>query len=166
MKTFTLLRININYIYYKSNLRSIIKNISIKTESIITKYYQKLVLQSIFSKVRIFFIMFISSLLKLIEIDLLQTSIFNADISFFIISWITWARQKIISHFLFYFISCNQVSLSAISFHIMLLLPALLVIIARKWAFRFFSSIILFTVSLRFWSSWLLNKSSNSTSLS
>jgi len=44
MKIFILLKININYIYYKSDLRSIIKNINIKTESIITEYYQKLIL--------------------------------------------------------------------------------------------------------------------------
>ncbi len=86
MKTFTSLRINIDCICYKSDLRSIIKNINIKTESIITEYYQKLILWSVFSKVRTFFIMFTSSSLKLIEIDSLQTLIFNADISFFITS--------------------------------------------------------------------------------
>ena len=166
MKMFTLLKINIDCIYYKLNLRLIIKNISIKTESIIIEYYQKLVLQNIFSKVKIFFIMFTLFLLKLIEINSLQISVFNADISFFITSWITWARQKIVSCFLFYFTSCNWLSSSAIFFCIMLLLPALSVIIVRRWVFRFCSCIIFFTVSLRFWSLWLSDLSSNLTSFS
>src|SRR5204862_2186111 len=86
VKTFTLLKIMIDCIFCKLNLKSTIKNISIKTESIITKCYQKLVLQSVFSKIRTFFIMFTSFSSKLIEINSLQTSIFNADISFFITS--------------------------------------------------------------------------------
>ena len=166
VKTFTSLRIIIDCIFCKSDLKSIIKNISIKTESVITKHYQKLVLWSIFSKVKTFFIMFTSFSSKLIEIDSLQTSIFNADISFFITSWITWARQKIVSCFLFHFISCNWLSSSAIFFHIMSLLLTLSIIIIKKWIFRFCWNIILFTVSFRFWSSWLSNKSSNLTSFS
>ena len=44
VKMFILLRIMIDCIFCKSDLKSTIKNINIKTESIITKYYQKLVL--------------------------------------------------------------------------------------------------------------------------
>ena len=163
---FMLLKINIDCIFYKSDLRSTIKNISIKTESIITKHYQKLVLWNVFSKVETFFIVFTSSLSKLIEIDSLLTSIFNADNNFFITSWIIWARQKIVSHFLFYFTACNWLSLSAIFVCIVSLLLALSLIIIRRWVFRFYSCIIFFTVSPRFWSLWLSNMSSNSTSLS
>ena len=67
----------IDCIFCKLNLKLTIKNINIKIENIITKYYQKLVLQNIF------FIIFILFLLKLIEINLLQILIFNANISFF-----------------------------------------------------------------------------------
>ena len=87
--------------------------------------------------------------LKLIEINSLQISIFNADISFFITSWITWVRQKIVFCFLFYFTSCNLLSLFAIFFCIVLLLLALSVIITKRWIFRFFSNIILFTIFLK-----------------
>ena len=165
MKTFMLLGINIDCICDKLNLKSTVKNVSIKTESVITKCYQRLVLQSVFSKDIMLFTDFTSSSSKLIEINLFVVSIFNSDISFFITSWITWARQKIVSYFLFQFTSCSQLSSSAISFHIMLLLLALSVIIARRWDFRLFCSITLFTVSFRFWSSWLPNNDSNSTSL-
>ena len=163
---FMLLRIMIDCIFCKSNLKSTIKNINIKTKSIITKYYQKLILWNVFSKIRTFFIMFTSFSSKLIEINSLQTLIFNVDISFFIINWITWARQKIVSCFLFHFTSCNWLNSSAIFFCIMLLLLTLSIIIIRKWVFRFYSSIIFFTVFFRFWSSWLSNKNSNSINLS
>ena len=150
VKMFMLLKIMIDCIFYKLNLKSTIKNISIKIENIITKHYQKLVLQNIFSKIKIFFIMFILFSSKLIEIDSLQISIFNADISFFITSWITWTRQKIVFYFLFHFTSCNWLNSSAIFFHIVLLLSALLMIIIRKWIFKFCLNIIFFIIFFKF----------------
>ena len=132
VKTFTSLKIMIDCIFCKSDLKSTIKNINIKIESIITKHYQKLILWNIYLNIRTFFIIFILFLLKLIKINSLQILIFNADINFFITSWITWARQKIVSYFLFYFISCNWLSSSAIFFHIISLLSVLLIIIIRK----------------------------------
>ena len=86
MKTFMSLGINIDCICDKSDLKSTVKNVNIKTESVITKCYQRLVLQSVFSKDIMLSTDFTSSSSKLIEIDSFVASIFNSDISFFITS--------------------------------------------------------------------------------
>ena len=86
MKIFASLRINIDCIYNKLNLKSIIKYINIKTKSVIIKRYWKLTLRSVFLKNTIFSIISTLFSLKLVGIDSFVALIFNADTSFVIIS--------------------------------------------------------------------------------